>query len=527
MRFAKISSLATLLLLLAIAPGAAAQATSSSADAPAPVQKSSIPTPVSTALPPTDPSTAAELDALLTELASSDDKARRSAASDLADLDATVLPALSAKLQALRKSADRDAMSQLLTASRKKKGGGDEDDSKESARAKPKDDRSPLQAGEHSLFENTTDDWLNITLSGSHSDRQAFKDLVAILALSRVAVVVNTTASARELINVYTYFGDLFRIDVQRQLTRMGDRCLPALIEAQYHDSNMVRTWASRRLDTLGKAIPSEAVRTNDNQVLADVLRAYGRAREVEALRVIITFANSDRLQVRDAAREAIGQIGDAAKWQLRESYENLVGKRPDASWDWRRSAIELFSVYDRARLAEVYHMMDEGLAFASKGQLENAVGSFDHVLARAPLFERRPEMVPTYIEWAKQLRDKDRAAALAALRRAQTLDPTSPHLASIQSEILLLEARELAERGVLDPTLLHRALELDPSNAQAKAELQRLENDSETRQAQWRRYAAAVAVAVLALAAIAFVALYPRRARVAPPPASTEDQDS
>ena len=66
------------------------------------------------------------------------------------------------------------------------------------------------------------------------------------------------------------YFGDLFRIDVQRQLQRMKDRALPALIEAQYHDSRMVRTWAKRRLDIMGRAIPSEAVRINDNQALAD-----------------------------------------------------------------------------------------------------------------------------------------------------------------------------------------------------------------------------------------------------------------
>jgi hypothetical protein len=473
--------------------------------------------------------TTTELDDHLSKIAGPDDTARRSAMSDLADSDATTLPAIAAKLSALRKSADRDGMGKIVDKTRKKSKGTEGDDSAHTDKSpdagkrphkdrastdQPDQETSPAAASacDHKLAEVSGSDLLSAVLASSERDKPGYKDLVAVLSLQRACVCIGTTAAAREIINVYTYFGDLFRPDVQRQLERMGDHAVPALIEARYHDSRMVRSWAERRLDVLGKVIPGEAVRTADNQVLADILRAYGRAREVEAVRVIVTYANSDRLQVREAAREAIGQIGEPARWQLREAFENLIGRKAEASWDWKRIAVELFTEYDRARLAEVYRLADEGFASYKKDRLDDAIKSFDRVLARAPLFERRAEMVPAYLALARSVREKDRVACRAALRRAELLDPAGPHAKSIQSEQALLDAEDLAVRGIVDVSLLKRAVELDPANAKARAALDRAEHDVETRQASWRRYAAAVAVGVLSLAAMLFIALAPRK---------------
>jgi tetratricopeptide (TPR) repeat protein len=476
---------------------------------------------VPTALPAPEQASLAELDEQLTRLSGQTDSARREVMSDLADADATLLPALSAKLAALRKSADREGMGKLLEKARKKlkSAPGDEEaaDKAPDKRKTDSDDAAkPASACDHNLTDPSGNDWLAAVLALGDTDKPGYKDLVSVLALQRASVCIGTTAAARELVAVYTYFGDLFRLDVQRQLERMGDRAVPALIEARYHDSRMVRTWAERRLDLLGRVIPGEAVRTSDNQVLADILRAYGRAREVEAVRVIVTYANSDRIQVREAAREAIGQIGEPARWQLREAYENLTGRKAESGWDWKRVAVELFAAYDRARLSEVYRMADEGFGHYKAGKLIDAIASFDRVLARSPSFERRAEMVPAYLDQARAVRDDDALAARAALRRAELLDPAGPHIKAVQSEQALLDAEELATRGVVDLTLLTRAVELDPSNARARAALERAQHDVDTRQAVWRRYAAAVAIGVLALASMLFIALAPRRKKSA-----------
>lgn len=506
-------------------------APSASGSAPA-VPLPTIPPPVATELPPATPDATQELDKLLTKLGSVDPKEREAAAAALAEQDESMLPAIAVKLVGLRKSADRDGMTRLLEAARKaarKDSKRDEEDDESPSAPAGRGDGKSLAAEAHELMDPNTTDWLRYVLQDPAPESAPYKDLVAVLAMSRTCVAIGTTASAREIINVYMYFGDMFRIDVQRQLARMKDRALPALIEASYHDSRMVRTWATRRLDVMGRAIPSEAVRIEDNQALADVLRAYGRAREVDAVRVIVSFANSDRLQVREAAREAIGQIGEPASWQLRDAYEQLMGEKPSRSWDWKQTARELFAVYDRARLQEVYTTMDQGLKAAEAGKTEEAVKLFDSVLARAPMFERRAEMVPAYLAHAKSLRDKDRVAAAAALRRALTIAPEGNNDA-VRSEIAVLEAKDLADRGVLDTALLDSAIQLDPSNEEARRLRDSAKLEVQAQESTWRRYAAAVAIGVIAMAAMVFVAIVPKRRREDPapkregPPPSTPD---
>ena len=109
--------------------------------------------------------------------------------------------------------------------------------------------------------------------------------------------------------------------------SRLREKAVPALIEARKHDAETVRRWASRQLENLGRAIPGEAVSTNDTQLLADVLHAYGRTRDVDALRVVLSFCNSERERLREAAREAITAIGEPGIWQLREAYLSMTGE--------------------------------------------------------------------------------------------------------------------------------------------------------------------------------------------------------
>src|SRR5262249_51619721 len=160
------------------------------------------------------------------------------------------------------------------------------------------------------------------------------------------------------------------------------------------------------------------AVGTNDTQILADVLRAYGRTRDVDAVRVILSFANSDRVQLRDAAREAIAAIGEPGVWQLRDQYLGLTGNKPPKEWSWDRLARELFAIWDHQRLAELYKLMDDGVAATSAGKWSEAVEAFDKLLARSPLFDRRREMVKAYVERAKQVEDEHRGDAIDMLRK-------------------------------------------------------------------------------------------------------------
>src|SRR5262249_3783579 len=153
-----------------------------------------------------------------------------------------------------------------------------------------------------------------------------------------------------------------------------------------------------------------------------DVLRAYGRTRDPDAARIVVSFAGTERSQVRDAARQAIALMGETANWQLRDAYENVVGKRPQRDWSWDRTARELFAELDRLRSAEVSDLFEAGLKAQSDGDLERMRTSFDQVLAKSPLFERRDEMIGGYWQYGRRYADDRRPAAIDALRRAERL---------------------------------------------------------------------------------------------------------
>jgi len=310
-------------------------------------------------------------------------------------------------------------------------------------------------------------------------------------------------------------------VDTQLSLEKMGEHAVAALIEAERHPAPKIAHWATRQLDALGKAIPGEAVQTGDPEVLADILRAYGRARNPDAARLVISFANSERTQIRDAARQAVVMMGEVANWQLRDTYESVVGKKPSREWSWDRTARELFAEYDRSRLSRVEQAFDRGLVAYRERKLDEMAALFDEVLAESPGFARAGEMVPGYTAYARAHLDDARPKAELALGRIARLSGADSSAAKTAESLLLtLRAEDLAARHVADQSLARQALELDPSNARARTLLDRMSRGDADPEARTRRYTAAGVIAGLALAAIAFIAL--RRPRASPTPNAT-----
>ncbi|WP_437997727.1 hypothetical protein WMF26_44670 [Sorangium sp. So ce185] len=512
------------------------------------------------ARPEPDITAVRELDRVLDQITSQDARARENARAALDEPISGIVDAVRLRVQDIRGSIDRDAAPRVLAEARREgrkalkgdKGGNDAPDGKKKgaeakddkgakkgadakdakkgdakkgagdAKKDAKDDKSAKKGadakdakkddkgakkGAGDEKDDAEGDWLDFLLATPRPRDSAWRDVVKLLAMVRMLAADGTTPAVRELIALHAYFGELLRIDLQRQVAKLRDKAVPALIEARQHDAKIVQRWANKQLDLLGRAIPGEAIASNDTQILADVLRAYGRVRDVDAMRVILSFCNSDRARLRDAAREAIAAIGEPGVWQLRDAYLNLTGDKPPREWSWDRIARELFATYDRARLAEVYKLMDEGVAAASASKLAEATDAFDRVLARAPLFERRKEMVGPYVERARSMPADRREDALAMLRKALRLDPTGEHAPKIEAEIAYLEGALLIDRGTPDKFVLERAIELDPGHAGARAALASLGDKVAERKSLKNRYIAAGAVGFAALLAMFFIA--------------------
>lgn len=326
---------------------------------------------------------------------------------------------------------------------------------------------------------------------------------LTIACLLRALAHAGTTPAVKQMVLVAADVGGAFRPELSRQLKLLGDRAVPALIEARRDTSPETRSWASNLLEALGKRVPGDAVQTKDNQVVADVLRAYAGVRDLDALPVVLSFVNSDRVQVRAAAREATLAYGQDGIWKLREAYAALTGDQAPEGTAAADLAKKLFDAYDRYRLRDVYALVDQGLAAQRDGKLEDAVAAFDGALARQPMLDRRAEMASAYRTYGESLESSDRTLALSYIRKALRLDEAGPESSHLRGEIHYLEGEDLLSHGIADTEPFEQALALDPQNKRARAELERFQAESESSRARGWRLAAAGAVIALSLVGI------------------------
>ncbi len=438
-------------------------APSASASAAAPTVNDAElgPLPVLTPLKRGEPSadSVSELGGLLARLTSQKADIRDAARKDLEQPRPEWVAAARARAHELSESFDRDRTPKILDDARKA--------ARKERRAEGKDkskDKKPKTDGDD-------EDWLTIVHRSAQPKEERWRELVELLAITRVLAAAGTTPAILELVELRgRKFGEMMRIDLGRQLERLKEKAVPALLIASKHDASVVRTFASQKLDQLGKVTPGEAVSVTDPDVLADTLRAFGMIREVEAVDVLLSFANHDRKKVRDAAREAIAAIGEPGRWRLRDAYQDLTGEKVDKSVPWDLLAKRIFKIYDNARVAELWELFSSGVAASQAGKLPDATSAFDKVLARDPLFERRKEMAPAYLEHAKTIGFERAEDRLAMLRKARRLSPEGDGTNKIEAEIAFTEAKILIAEGRPERYLLERAFELDPAHVEAKA---------------------------------------------------------
>ncbi len=430
-----------------------------------------------------------DLESRLVGLLSTDSDRREEALEQLLEFDASLLPAIGARLELLATKLDRERFKRQLQQKGVSSKGAAPTGGLPLARdpfaerlARWLDERSPSEAG--------------------------FAEGAELLALCRMLTRLGSVEAARELIALYARMGEFLRIDIQRALTQLGDSGTAALIEARRHRAQKIADWAERQLDQSGKSLPSAAIRTDNTQGLADILRALGRTRDPDAARIIISFANSERHQIRVAARQSIALLGEVALWQLREAYENTVGKRPPRDWSAERIARELFSEHDRVRLARVERTFREGLALQARGDHAAMARSFDAVLLRAPNYERGSEMASGYLAWGEQLIDREPDAALLALGRAERLATDAPTRERARSLRITLMARNSLKEGAVDTELMRTAAALDLNNQHVRRDLARLESEPLERDRARLRAVAAGAIGLLSLLGILVVLL-------------------
>jgi hypothetical protein len=420
-----------------------------------------------------------DLDRMLAAVGTGSVDDRRAAAAAVCGLGPEAVEPIAHKLATLRRASDDGAASLVR--------GLHEPTSREAKEAGP------------DLLE-----WLLVQAPGPAQVRG-----LEVESMLRALAHAATTDATRQLVAAVPDMASAFRPEIGRLLRGLGDRAVPALIESRRDPRPEVRSWGIALLASIVKHAPGDALHVTDDRLLADVLRAYGRVSDMEALPEILALASSNRIQVRAAARESVMAYGQDAVWRLREAYAVLLGGAAPDGMPAADLAKALFDAYDRYRLRDVYDEVDRGVALESQGKASEAAAVFDDVLAREPLIERRREMVGAYADLAASRSATDPTAARAYLRKALRLDEGGPQSAHLRSELRRLEGEALVAQGIDDTSPFQEAVALEPGNRAARADLDRLRAmPAPNRNHDWRLYAAA---AILA-AAIAGVALLGRR---------------
>jgi hypothetical protein len=423
---------------------------------------------------------------------------RQEARRQLASVDASWLPAVVERSERVANTPNKLALKALLEKLR------------ERSRAELLEARK-ARAGSGRI---PAPDTLDLLVAQRDRSSPQLRTLTEVVAYSRMLENIGSLPAVRRLVNVYVRFGEFLRVDTQLALARLGDRAIAALVEATGHPVPRIASWAERQLAELGRPKPSDALQLEDPALRADVLRAYGRVRRLDVMNLLVSYASSELLQVRGAAREALTLYGDAAVWALREGYEKTLGERAPLAWTWQRVARELFARFDQQRRADLFGWYEQGREAERNGDARAACRAFDQVLVRDPRFELGSSMVESYLRCAQQSADSDAQGALLAAARAERLEPTGPLHDRAASLRQTLEAEALLGRGLVDRALLERARALDPHNPRAQALLERLGSETRWNIGPWSRYLGALAI--LALTTVGLLAILLRQQRAA-----------
>lgn len=428
-----------------------------------------------------------ELDNLFSALFAVDAGEREQAARELLEVRPRLVNAALLRFASLSERGDRERLKRALGS------------------AKERTNRNKRSPADDSA---APDDLLYLLLAQPTTKDPAYRDLVELVALVRVFARIGTIEATRGLIDVYAKFGEFMRVDVQNRLFELKDGAVAALLEARSHKAEKIATWAERQLDRLGRAVPGEAIRTENYEYLADILRAYGRTKDHDAARIVVSYTNNERYQVREAARQAVVLMGEVSLWQLREAYQDVIGKRPRRDWSWDRTARELFYEYDRLHVAAVLGLFEAGKKAADSGDRAAMRKAYDAVLSRTPLFEHGAEMAKGYFAYAEELQQSDPEQAIVALVRAQRLTTDPALRARARSLHDTVVATKRMKAGVFDSFLLQKSIDHDGTNQKAKTLLYSFDQQAVktmTDRVRWMTSGAIALVAFLAIGLITF----------------------
>jgi hypothetical protein len=311
-----------------------------------------------------------------------------------------------------------------------------------------------------------------------------------------------------------------WRWEARRIAERMGsERALPTLMVATVHRNRFVRRWGLEALEAHPPPGPGDALRRAEERgpvAVADLLRAWGKARVMDAMPTVTAFVNDPRRKVREAARAGVEGYGRNIIWQLRRAYHLQTGREAERSWSTERTRTELYAAVDRERLRPARAALAAGLEALEAGDVAAMEAHFERALRDAP--GEASVGAAMAAGWAalgdRRMAAGDYDGAARTYRRALWTAPEGDERAAWNARLTLAEAEADLSAGVVDVAGFR--------TAGAAGAVDRLTGAAAERKRKRQRYAAGLGALLLGLAGVSL--LRRRSGSVRPDPDARPD---
>lgn len=433
-------------------------------------------------LPATSAADAAELDAVLTALATGVGSARLESAKKLTELAPRTLAALAARLARPRTASvelRRAVLEAIDAAVPDASGKFSQPKRQKSTELRANDEVDWLTAligltpeaiaapaagkrRERDRDEEASEDRDGEPPTLSAADKAtAIAEVIVDVAILRALASSSDPRAAAPLFQAaFEPATMIYRDECGRYLRKMEPFSIPVLtIESQGTADR--RRYATYQLERIDRQEPSKALTaaTADESLTIAILEAFRTTRHREAVYAVFSYIDNDAPRVREAARASWlayvtgkpppaapkrkmtlpgGKLADKATplWltyreladaQLRKASAELLGEELADSQPVDVAALSrrIFDHYDAIRAKREAAQWAEAQRLAESGDLAGAVARIDQLLAVNPDRKEREAMALLYLAHAKALQKAEQwSDAAAAFSKAQGLAP-------------------------------------------------------------------------------------------------------
>lgn len=366
-----------------------------------------------------------DLSALALGLRHESDEARAEAAEKLSQLSREDLPAIDARLTALKRRV-----------------------------IDPEEGYQALRSFAHAVGSRRADDPIDIE-PGIHQRLKESRPSVVEAAIAEELLLLRSlekmrsARAYRRAAQIFALHFDVFRWEARHSMARMGFLAMPAILDGISSGDAGLAAASRAAHAALGQPGPAEALRELEGEDRAELLLVYASRRVMDAMESAAIFLNDPDPVVRRAAIAAVKRYGRNAIWQIREAALLFLGEELDRSMGHEESLEYLLKRLDVQRAKPQLLLLQQSRRFLEEGELEKARAAVDRLWAERPELDEDGVGSAIYEALGERALERGEfAEAGAAFRQASLLARDDERRNALEGRVKAVQRQRLKSEG-------------------------------------------------------------------------------